>query len=498
MRKYVQLVIITIFVFIFLNTILFESVTNYILNLFVFGILLYITSIGYIFPLMKSLVGVTKTDGHLASLIEEVNISSARNFLNARTSSEIDGNPIFEITGLINIILQNNERLLLVDIINSLELKIKESIISNDEDTTREFVKAVLSIYKTLINLCIKNGTYSLPEIILQSYFSIKKYAAKNKKSHFIFFEFDMLIENTISKFFALDYNAFIESYLYSIFSYLEYNIEHFLPDESDLFTFNMKDASTLNKKYDNELSFQWDLIENKCVYNVQKIIELASENANHSVLNEVGYRFVAFISYVVRSKLLGDKQKRRLLLHYDFRYKNLVENLIHINRTELDLYFMSPFMYDDILGYDEDLFLMYFNSFEDIIILLFKSNQMSEIRLNDFGTMARGLPKYVDKYKVVPILLKRVMTLFQKVGLKYLDELSFDRILMYKEIYKQSDSIIRFAKSAKCKDEFVSELNEIHSKLEDPKELDSLLDDVDALYDTKISDLFKIKKSDI
>ncbi|MDD3106389.1 MAG: hypothetical protein PHP65_01105 [Bacilli bacterium] len=490
MLKYVQFVVMTIFVFILLNSLLVEEVTDYVLNLMVFGIALYIIALIYIYPLMKSLVETSKSDVHIENLIKDVNISSVRNFLNARSSDEIKGNPIFEITGLTNVLINNNERILLVDIINSLEKKVTESITKNDEQITRDYLKGILSIYKSFINSGIKNNVYSISEFILDSYFTLKKYAAKNKKSHFIFMEFDRLIEDTVMKFIKLDNNEFVESYLHSIFSFIEYNIEHYLPNESELWTFNFKKGSTIDKKYDNSLSFQWDLIANECNFSVQRIVDLSSETDNYPILNSVGYQYVSFISYTINSKLLGDMQKRRLLLHYNYYLKKLIEKVINLHRAEVSLYFMSPFIYDEILEFNEDLFMNYYNSYEDVVILLFKTNQMSVFRLNDFGTMARGLPKYSNQYNVVPIVLKRIMMLLQKVGKKYIDELSFEKILVYKEIHKQSGSIIKFAESSGCKDDIIVELKEIHSKLEDPKDLDKLLDDIEVLYESRLSDL--------
>ena len=490
MMKYVQYVIMTILVFLLLNTIIDDELSNYALNLSAFGALLYIGALISVFPLMKSLVVISKSDIHIKSLLDEINITTARNYINARSNEQIKGNPIFEITGLTNILINNNERIVLTEIINTLEDKIKESISSNDEQTTRDYIKGVLPIYKSLINASIKNSYYSMSEFIIKSYSSLKRFAVDNKLSYYIFYEFDILIEDTIDKFISIDYKNLIETYCYSVFSFLEYNIEHFLPPESEIPIFNFKDPSSVNKSYDYKLSSQWDLIANRAVSGIERLVEIASESNKYAMLSTVGYRYTSIISYVINSNLLGDKQKRYLLLYYDFRLKNLIEKLIKLQQVDSSLYFLNSFLYDNILEYDESIFVRYYNSYEDILILLYKSNQMSEYRLNELGALARGLPKYVEKYKVVPIILTRIMTLLQKLGEKHLENLSFDKISMYKEIHRQSDSIIRFAQSSKCNDEFVLKLIKIHSLLEDPAHIDNLIDDLDSLYETRLSDL--------
>ena len=114
----------------------------------------------------------------------------------------------------------------------------------------------------------------------------------------------------------------------------------------------------------------------------------------------------------------------------------------------------------------------------------------MTSYRLNNFDTMGRTIAKKVDTKQSAKTVIERIIKLFRKIAEHHLKESGYKDLIMYKELYKQANSLIIWVEKECPKCKYIDEFKKIIEDLDNIETVDDMLNDLDNYYDALLNDL--------
>lgn len=492
---YIQLCLSIVVIMIISNFLLKENINNVSLNLIGLGTILYILSLALIYPIIRILISDSKSNKYIDELLSKLNEVTAKDYLQPRKIEDLQQNPFYELSTLSKSLIIGNERILLIQILNYCEELIKQNINRNtkkDTNFSREFIKAFVYLFKSFKKNSEESNEIWCMSLIFNNYMNIREYGVINKIPYYDFIEYEEFIHNMIMKCLRNGHLEIVNSYLGFLFNFIELNIDNNLPDESELLIFSK--GVDVKKDYDYAKTGQWEYLSSSIFRRIDIINQEAIKIKEIGVVTSTFYSYNYLFSMVIKSVKLGDKQKRSLISYGSFHLEQNIIKIIERNLDDQLLTTYEPFSVSDSFGINKDLFLILFNAYTNIILHLSKYKVLSSFELNQYGTLGRSLAKYIDQGETIELVMKKIVGIMVTISKHVENELTVYSMKLYIELYKQAESIIKWCKNSKAKnDQLIIDLENTIKKMDSYDRISEIMGDEKVFLKVLLEELESI-----
>jgi hypothetical protein len=490
---YIQLYLSIIAIMIISNFLLKENINNVSLNLIGLGTTLYILSLALIYPIIRILISDSKSNKYIDELLSKLNDVTAREYLQPGKIEDLQQNPFYELSTLSKSLIIGNERILLIQILNYCEELIKQNINRNtkkDTNFSREFIKAFVYLFVSFKKSSEESNEIWCMGLIFDNYINIREYGVINKIQYYDFIEYEEFIHNMIVKCLRNGNLEIVNSYLRFLFNFIELNIDNNLPDESELFYFN----NEADVKSDYTKSGQWEYLSYSILHRIDSINQEAIKVKEIEVVTSSFHLYNCLFRIVIKSEKLGDKQKRSLISYGSFQLENTILKIID---KELDYKLLTtyePFVLSGGFSINNDLFLILFKAYTNIILHLSKHRVLSSFELNQYGTLGRSLATYIDQGETIELVMKKIVGIMVTISKHIEHELTMYSMKLYTELYKQSESIIKWCKNSEAKNpQLILELENMIKEMDSINRISEIMSDENTYIKVLLDELKSI-----
>lgn len=491
LNYYIQLCISTILLMLISNFILQNNISNFSINLISLGIILYVLSLALIYPTIKSLISQSKSQKYIDELLNNLNEDTGEKYLQLYNNKHLDKNPFFQLASISQHLILSNEKILLNRIITKCFVLIKNKIDSSKGEngsSCREYIKAFVQLFKDIERNSLANEHLWAIHRLLGAYISIRNYAVKNKIPHYEFVEYEHFIDDMCKRCLKREDFSTPQRYLYFLFDFIEHNIKYNLPEESELFTFRREIIS--EKKYDHIKFAQWQYIEIELLSLIQRMNKLIIDLNINELFSQISLQFSSLFSFIINSETLSDKQKRSIILYSSYNFKDSLKKIID-KKVDFIHFSYDSFVISKSYEVNEDIFLILFKDYTEVIYYLAKSKMLADYLLNEYGTLGRTLSKYIDQGETIEISLKKMQNSLVTIGKSVENNLDIYSMDLYTNTYKQAESIVRWCRDSKAKnDALIYDLEEKLNQMDKIKQFHEIMNDEMSYSEILLSEM--------
>lgn len=442
-----------IFTFIFINFIYNGTVTNLIVNLTVYAVILYVLAIFFTYPLIKIFLLKATSKKHIDKLLSNINFPIGEEYLKEKHNEE---NTFYILEGIGLHAINSNDRKSLHHILNSFidffykEIEKKEHLEAN---SIRDIINIFVKIQGRWLNTVKSDSEEWVVLYFMQFYKSIRVKSTEKNFSHFNFIEYDFFIERSLER-----VNPFLETpsliriqrFLIDIY---KANLKKFVPIE-ELTMLNSKFYKNHigpNDSFRNE--HQWDFLQNDFISKFNKIARIngfkEEERISHYVRS-----YNSILSEILSNENLTEKQKLVLTRSWTISLKEYLIEAIK-NNSEYIPYTITYLKYPkkQVKNTESNYWLI--SILSEVLLYLFKHGKLKKHPINDFGGIVRvnlGRLEIDSNAKAVIMKISNILYDIAMEIQKSEDNLNFQMMENYIEIYKEIESFIKSSRKEESK----------------------------------------------
>lgn len=458
-----------IFTFIFINFIYNGTVTNLIVNLTIYAVLLYSLAILSIYPLIKIFLLKATSKKHIDKLLSNINFPIGEEYLKEKHTEE---NTFYILEGIGLHAINSNDRKSLHHILNGFtdffykEIEKKDHLEAN---SIRDIINIFMKIQSRWLSTVKSDSEEWVVLYFMKFYKSIRVKSTEKNFNHINFFEYDFFIERSLKRvdpFLETPSLIHIQHFLIDIY---KANLKEFVPIE-ELTMLNSefyKNDNGTNDSFRNDQ--QWGFLQGDFISKFNKIARIngfkEEERITHYVLS-----YNSILSEILSNENLTEKQKLVLTRSWTMGLKEYLIEAIK-NNSEYIPYTITYLKYPEKHVENTESNYWLISILSEILLYLFKNGKLKKHTINDFGGIVRLNLRRLENDSNAKAVIMKISNILYDIAMeiqKSDDNLKFQMMENYIEIYKEIESFIKFSRKEenKISEESIEEWKDMLGKL--------------------------------
>jgi len=476
-----------IFTFIFINFIYNGTVTNLIVNLTIYAVLLYSLAILSIYPLIKIFLLKATSKKHIDKLLSNINFPIGEEYLKEKHTEE---NTFYILEGIGLHAINSNDRKSLHHILNGFtdffykEIEKKDHLEAN---SIRDIINIFMKIQSRWLSTVKSDSEEWVVLYFMKFYKSIRVKSTEKNFNHINFFEYDFFIERSLKRvdpFLETPSLIHIQHFLIDIY---KANLKEFVPIE-ELTMLNSefyKNDNGTNDSFRNDQ--QWGFLQGDFISKFNKIARIngfkEEERITHYVLS-----YNSILSEILSNENLTEKQKLVLTRSWTMGLKEYLIEAIK-NNSEYIPYTITYLKYPEKHVENTESNYWLISILSEILLYLFKNGKLKKHTINDFGGIVRLNLRRLENDSNAKAVIMKISNILYDIAMeiqKSDDNLKFQMMENYIEIYKEIESFIKFSRKEenKISEESIEEWKDMLGKLVSYDKFKASLEDENNFWD--------------
>ncbi|PCD81604.1 hypothetical protein CNQ87_13195 [Lysinibacillus fusiformis] len=458
-----------IFTFILINFIYNGTVTNLIVNLTIYAVILYVLAILSIYPLIKIFLLKATSKKHIDKLLSNINFPKGEEYLKEKHTEE---NTFYILEGIGLNAINSNDRKSLHNILNGFidffykEIEKKDHLEAN---SIRDIINIFVKIQSRWLSKVKSDSEEWVVLYFMKFYKSIRVKSTEKNFNHFNFFEYDFFIERSLKRvdpFLETQSLIQIQHFLIDIY---KANLNQFVPIE-ELTMLNSefyKNDNGTNDSFRNDQ--QWGFLQGDFRSKFDKIARIngfkEEERISHYVIS-----YNSILSEILSNEKLTEKQKLVLTRSWTMSLKEYLIEAIK-NNSEYIPYTITYLKYPakHVENTESNYWLI--SIISEILLYLFKNGKLKKRTVNDFGGIVRLNLERLEIDSNAKAVIMKISNILYDIAMeiqKSEENLNFQMMENYIEIYKEIESFIKFSRKEenKISEESIEEWKDMLDKL--------------------------------
>lgn len=442
-----------IFTFIFINFIYNGTVTNLIVNLTIYAVILYALAILSIYPLIKIFLLKATSKKHIDKLLSNINFPIGEEYLKEKHTEE---NTFYILEGIGLHAINSNDRKSLHHILNGFidffykEIKKKDHLEAN---SIRDIINIFMKMQSRWLSTVKSDSEEWVVLYFMKFYKSIRVKSTEKNFNHINFFEYDFFIERSLKRvdpFLETPSLIYIQHLLIDIY---KANLKKFVPIE-ELTMLNSefyKNDNGTNDSFRNEQ--QWDFLQGNFRSKFDKIARIngfkEEERISHYVLS-----YNSILSEILSNGNLSEKQKLVLTRSWTMSLKEYLIEAIK-NNSEYIPYTITYLKYPEKHVENTEPNYWLISIISEVLLYLFKNGKLKKHTINHFGGIVRLNLRRLEIDPNAKAVIMKISNIIYDIAMeiqKSEDDLKFQMMENYIEIYKEIESFIKFSRKEEYK----------------------------------------------
>ncbi|WP_147533379.1 hypothetical protein [Bacillus marasmi] len=442
-----------IFTFIFINFIYNGIVTNLIVNLTIYAVILYALAILSIYPLIKIFLLKATSKKHIDKLLSNINFPIGEEYLKEKHTEE---NTFYILEGIGLHAINSNDRKSLHHILNGFidffykEIEKKDHLEAN---SIRDIINIFMKIQSRWLSTVKSDSEEWVVLYFMKFYNSIRVKSTEKNFSHINFFEYDFFIERSLKRvdpFLETPSLIHIQHFLFEIY---KANLKKFVPIE-ELTMLNSefyKNNNGTNDSFRNDQ--QWGFLQGDFRSKFDKIARIngfkEAERISHYVLS-----YNSILSEILSNENLTKKQKLVLTRSWTMSLKEYLIEAIK-NNSEYIPYTITYLKYPEKHVENTESNYWLISIISEVLLYLFKNGKLKKHTINDFGGIVRLNLRRLEIDSNAKAVIMKISNILYDIAMeiqKSEDNIKFQMMENYIEIYKEIESFIKFSEKEEYK----------------------------------------------
>lgn len=469
-RNFFILCVFCIFIFIFVNFIYSGTVTNLIVNLTIYAVILYIISILSIYPLIKIFLFKSTSNKHIDKLLLNINFKIGENYLREKYNEE---NAFYILEGVGLQVINSNDRKNLEKILEGFfdyycrEIKNKNSLEAN---SIREISNIIMKIQSRWLSVVKPDSEEWVVLYFMKLYKKIREESTEKNFNHFNFVEYDFFIERCFKKvdpFVEISTSMQMQSVLVDIYTH---NLKEFVPNEaittlsSEFYKTNIE----TDDNFSNEQ--QWYFLNSDFIYKFNKIARINDFKEEERIIQFVS-SYNRILSGILSNKKLTAKQKLILSQSWSISLLEYLIEAVNMNSKYIPKTFIFFINSENDVENAKSKYWSIIN-LSDILNYLFENEKLKKETIGEFWGIVRLNLRNLEDDDNAKAAIMKISNIFFNIGLEIQKSgktLSNQMLVNYIEIYEEIEYCIKLSskKENKISDATISEWRNMLSELD-------------------------------